>query len=57
MSGGESGRIRTGMTANERIERSRAKKGKRAEMPVPQRDRVMRDVKKAARSGRRHQSR
>jgi hypothetical protein len=45
------------MTANERIERSRAKKGKRAEMPAPQRDRVLRDVKKTARSGRRHQSR
>jgi hypothetical protein len=45
------------MTANERIERARRKKGKRGEMATPQREQVLRDVKKVARSGRRHQSR
>jgi hypothetical protein len=45
------------MSGKERIQRARAKKGKRADPALPQREQVMRDVKKIARSGRRHQSR
>jgi hypothetical protein len=52
-----SGRMEVPMTGKERIERARAKKGLRPEGPVPQREQVMRDVKRTARSGRRHQSR
>ena len=45
------------MNGKERIERSRAKKGKRGDTPTPKRGKVMRDAKRVARSGRRHQSR
>jgi hypothetical protein len=45
------------MSGKEKIERARAKKGMKTGASAPPGQQVMRDVKRTARAGRRHQSR